>query len=487
MCLILDISVQECAHSLLLLRASRYNPGRAESRNQGFCRARRLANAEMVNSPQWPVRLRWAGVQGEDERSESRIPYLRDPQKAPSTKTPAAWALNIGLWILAAFSWGQLYYVILREKKLGWDLLTAWRAEKAFAHGGPPYAVKAFVYPPSCLIVLRPLAALNAHQLAVGGLVAVTVLAWVSVMVTASAIGLKWWGSISAASVLLLSLVSAMRGEMPLENVSILMFLALALFFLFVFRNHWILAAVAIGLSISIKPLLLVVLVVFLLFRQWKPFAVAVGIPFVLNGIGLALVTDPRQVLSKLPALFNRSGSGVAYNSAWVDVARELGIPDGLTIVLRIVTVLLAVAAVWLAWNRLRDQRLRIITITSVLLMAVFLAGTLSEYHFMLTLVPLAMTIVILGSPIRSIPAVVGICWMMDCFGPPRSIFGLSNNARDSAFRAIGMGIVLVTVIVSLARRPELPPAGQNANGSEVEILDVDSAPEFAGATTGGL
>jgi arabinofuranan 3-O-arabinosyltransferase len=302
------------------------------------------------------VRLRWAVVHTNGERSGSFVPYLRDRATTPAKKSPAAWALNIGLWILAAFSWGQLYYVILREKNLGWDLLTAWRAEKAFAHGQAPYAVKAFVYPPSCLIVLRPLAALNHHQLAVGGLVAVTVLAWVSVMVTTTAIGLKWWGSISAACVLLLSLVSAMRGEMPLENVSILMFLALALFFLFVFRNHWMLAAVAIGLSISIKPLLLVVLVVFLLFRQWKPFALAVAIPFVLNGIGLALVTDPRQVLSKLPSLFNRSGSGVAYNSAWVDVARELGIPDGLTIALRVLTVLLAVGVIWLAWNRLRGH-----------------------------------------------------------------------------------------------------------------------------------
>jgi arabinofuranan 3-O-arabinosyltransferase len=389
------------------------------------------------------VRPRWATDQGEAARTAT-YQYLPDPYRDTARAKTAARAVTIGLWAAAAVSWGLLYRLILGEKNLGWDLLTAWRAEKAFAHGGAPYAVKAF----------RPIADLNQHQLTVGGLVFVTVVAWLSVMVAATAIGLKWWGPVTAACVLLLSLVGAMRGEMPLENVSILMFLAIALFFLFVFRNHWIAAAVVIGLSISIKPLLLAVLIVFLLFRRWKAFGVAVAIPVVLNGIGISLVSDPRQVLSKLPSLFNRSGSGVAYNSAWVDVARELGIPDGLTIVLRFLTVLLVIAAAWLAWNRLKDQRLRIITVTSVLLMGVFLAGTLSEYHFMLTLVPLAMTVMIAGSPIRSIPGVIGICWIMDVLGPPSAVFGLSDNARDSAFRAIGMGVVLVTIIVSLARRP---------------------------------
>jgi arabinofuranan 3-O-arabinosyltransferase len=430
------------------------------------------------------VRVRWAVDHGDVDHA--RIAY-QDPPDPYSESPGAKWAargVTVGLWVAAAVSWGLLYRSILVEKKLGWDLLTAWRAENAFAHGGAPYAVKAFVYPPSCLIVLRPLAGLNAHQLTVGGLVCVTVLAWLSVMVAATAIGLKWWGPVTAGCVLLLSLVSDMRGEMPLENVSILMFLAIALFFLFVFRNHWIAAAVVIGLSISIKPLLLAVLIVFLIGRKWRAFAVAVAIPFVLNAVGISLVSDPRQVLSKLPALFDRSGSGVAYNSAWVDVGRELGIPDALTIVLRVMTVLLVIAASWLAWNRLKDQRLRIITVTSVLLIGVFLAGTLSEYHFMLVLVPLFMSVMIAGSPIRSIPGVIGMCWIMDVFGPPSAIFGLSDNARDSAFRAIGMGVVLITIIVSIVRRPSNQLDSDSERESRVRPSVEPHTSELVGASS---
>jgi arabinofuranan 3-O-arabinosyltransferase len=357
------------------------------------------------------------------------------------------------LWAGAATSWVLLYRLLDPEKTLGWDLLTTWRAEKAFANGGEPYAVKAFVYPPSCLIVLRPLAALTRHELTVGGLVATAVIACAAVMIVAVAIGARWWGPTAAATVLLLSFTGAMRGEMSLENTSVLGFLALALFFLFALRDHWYLAAVAIGLSISIKPLLVVVLLVFLLARRWKPFWLAVAIPVVLNALAIALVSAPLQVLNKLPSLLNRTGSGVTYNSAWVDVARSFGLPEGATILLRIATVVLALVAAWFAWTRLADPRLRIITATSVLLAGEFLSGTLSEYHFMLTLVPLGMTVVITGSVVRTVTGVIGIAWVMDALAPPPALLGLGRNANDSAFRAIGMSLLILTVTVVLARR----------------------------------
>lgn len=396
-------------------------------------------------------------------------------------------ALTGVLWAGAAVSWVLLYRLIDPEKTLGWDLLTTWRAEIAFAHGGEPYAVKAFVYPPSCLIVLRPLAGLTKHQLTVGGLVATAVIACVSVMITAVAIGARWWGPTAAVTTLLMSLVGAMRGEMPLENVSVLGFLALALFFLFALRDHWYAAAVAIGLSISVKPLLVVVLLVFLFARRWRAFGLAVAIPVVLNVMGIALVSAPRQVLSKLPSLLNRSGSGITYNSAWVDVARNLGLPEGVTIMLRIATVLLVIAAAWFAWTRFADARLRVITTTSVLLMGEYLAGTLSEYHFMLTLVPLAMTIVIAGSVIRSVTGVIGIVWVMDVLAPPPALLGLGSDANDSAFRAIGMSLLVVTVVVVLARRGPLHkgpdtgvPADDLAHIARRGEL-ASTAPEIAG------
>jgi arabinofuranan 3-O-arabinosyltransferase len=394
-----------------------------------------------------------------DDPSDQRPRGLPDKKhRGPSDKTRkgAFGVATAVLWAGAATSWVLLYRLLDPQKTLGWDLLTTWRAEKAFAHGGEPYAVKAFVYPPSCLIVLRPLAGLTRHELTVGGLLATAVIACAAVMIAAVAIGARWWGPTAAATVLLLSFTGAMRGEMSLENTSVLGFLALAVFFFFALRDHWYVAAVAIGLSISIKPLLVVVLLVFLLARRWKAFGLAVAIPVVLNALAIALVSAPLQVLNKLPSLLNRTGSGVTYNSAWVDVARSFGLPEGATILLRIATVVLALVAAWFAWTRLADPRLRIITATSALLAGEFLSGTLSEYHFMLTLVPLGMTVVIRGSVIRTVTGVIGIAWVMDALAPPPALLGLGRNANDSAFRAIGMSLLILTVTFVLARRGPL-------------------------------
>jgi arabinofuranan 3-O-arabinosyltransferase len=392
---------------------------------------------------------------------------------------------TVAVWIGAAVSWFLLYQKTGKYQKLGWDLLTPWRAERLFIHGGAPYSVKAFVYPPSCLMLLAPLDWLNGHELIMGGLAATALVACASVLVTSRAIGVKLFGPVTAVTILVLSFAGAMRGEMPLENVSVLEFLAFTAFLLFAIRGRWMAAAIVIGVAISIKPLLLAVLLIFVLSRRWKALGVAIGIPVALNLLSLAFVSDPGQVFSRLPSIFDRTGSGVVYNSAWVDVARLLGLPEGETVLLRVVTVVMVVVATWLAWTRLKDLRLRIIVASSALLLGSFLAGTLSEYHFMLTMVPLCMTIVIAGSPVRSVLALVGLVWVMDNFGPPRSWLGLSNNGRDTVFRAIGMGLVLISIIVTLTRRRD---SGDRAQAPPIGVtVPVDMATPVAELTrTGG-
>lgn len=364
----------------------------------------------------------------------------------------AAGALTVAAWSLAVFSWVGLYRLTDRGSGLGWDLLTTWRAERIFAHGGAPYAVKAFLYPPSCLLLLRPLGSLTRHQLTVGGLVGTLVIAWVSVMISAHALGKKWWGITAALTIWLLHFTEAMRGELSLENVTVLGFLALAACYVFALRGHWVTAGAAIGLSLAVKPLLLVVLLVFVLARKWKALAVAVLIPAILNLVAFAIVADPGQVWSKLPSLLNRAGYGINFNSAWVDVARILGAPVGVSILLRLATVALVVLGALLSWSRLNDPRLQLVTTTSLLLIGSFLAGTLSEYHFMLTLVPLAMTVVLRGSPIRTVSGIVGTVWIMGVLVVPKSLLGLNTTANHSVFRALGMTLVLLTVIAVMLR-----------------------------------
>jgi arabinofuranan 3-O-arabinosyltransferase len=370
-------------------------------------------------------------------------------------------AATIAAWAGALWSWALLYVNHLHGRGLGYDLLFAWRAEKLWAAGGQPYSIAAFVYPPSSLMLFRPLGFLSHRGLQVGGLVATIVLIWLGVMISAAALGRRWWGLTAAVATLVLSLTGAARLEVPLENVSALEFAALALFLLLALREQWLAAAIVLGLSIAVKPMLLPVILLLLLARRWLPLAVSLGVPAVLNLIALALVPAPMQVLHKLPGLLNRSGAVAAYNSAWVDVARSFGLPEGPTILLRLFSLAAALAAAWWAWRRLEDRRLRLVTSVSMLLIGQYLAGTLSEYHYMLTLVPLAMTVAIPGSPMRFPLAWLGAAWSLQVLTLPRSVLGLEENANDSAMRAIGMSVLVITVggVLLLRRRRAAAPA----------------------------
>lgn len=382
-------------------------------------------------------------------RLRARIDGLAVPKPVVGLATVAAWALAI-------VSWVGLCRATSNGKGLGFDLLITWRSLKLFAHGGAPYSIRGFVYPPSCLLLLRPLAALSHHQLVISGLIATAVIAWVTVALASLTVGRRWWGLTSAVTLFLLHYTEAMRGELSLENLTILGTLAVTLCCLLALRGHWLAAGMVVGLSLAFKPLLLVVLLLFVLAREWKALAAAIVIPAVLNGVAFFLVANPDQVFSKLPAVLNRVGPGVALNSAWVDVVRVFGWPDAVSVLLRLVTVAVVLLGAWLAWTRVADDAVRIITTTTVLLIGSYLAGTLSEYHFMLTLVPMAMTIVIARSPMRTVTAVVGIIWSMGLFVLPASWLGIAHDADHSAFRAFGMSLLLLSVLWVLARRRPL-------------------------------
>jgi len=396
-------------------------------------------------------------------------------------------AATIATWAAAAVLWVRSCVHIDRtDTGLGWDMTTVWRAERVFARGGQPYSLAAtdhrlFLYPPSCLLLLRPVAFVSLHQAQVGGLVLTAALTWTAVILSAHLHGRRWWGLTAAVVVLALHWAEPATAELGLENVTVLCFLALVIFFLLAHREHWVTAGVVIGLSLCIKPLFLPVLLVFVLAKKWTALAVTVAVPAVLNLLAFAVVKDPTQVFSKLPSLLSRSGSGALLNSAWVDVFRTFDLPHWATILVRLVTVAVALFTAWLAWRLLDDARLRLVTAASVLLIGAYLGGTLSENHYMLTLVPLAMTVVLPLSPMRQVTAWVGVLLLMG-LTPPASMLGLDTGANLSAYRAFGMSLVLLTIVVVLGhrwyrQRGGVPDAVANGAGEAVTESTADAHP----------
>jgi arabinofuranan 3-O-arabinosyltransferase len=377
--------------------------------------------------------------------------------QAHSAYRPLAVAFTAAVWIAAAAAWTTLCLRVSRYNpaSLGWDFVTSWHAAAAFAHGGQPYtrsqtAGRLFLYPPSSLLLMRPIAAFSLHQLQMFGLAVSAIIAWGATMASVGLVGRRWYGPTAALAVLILRYTKPMIAELGLQNVTILCLLALVLFYWLASKGRWTLAAIPIGLSLSVKPLLIVVLLVFVLARKWVGLAVSLAIPAVLNLVAFLVVADPGEVFSKLPSLLNRSDSGVRLNSAWVDSLRPFATPDGGVIAIRLLTAAIAVAAAAMAWRRLTDRTVRIITTSSVLLLGAYLAGTLSENHFMLTLVPLAVTVVVPGAPMRWFPAWLGMALLMGLI-PAHSFLHYGGAENQSVAMAFGMTIVLLTIVAALA------------------------------------
>jgi arabinofuranan 3-O-arabinosyltransferase len=373
--------------------------------------------------------------------------------------TVLAWAVAAAEWTWQCLRIDRLDMATAYDRAngvLGWDIVTLWRATHVFAAGGQPYSLTAtgnrlFVYPPSALLLFRPVAALTQHDVGVVGLVGAAILTWATVMCSAAVLGRRWCGLTAALVLVALCWTVPMTSELNVENVTVLCAAALAVSYLLLLREHWVSAGAVIGVSLAVKPILLPVLLVFVLARKWRAVGVAVVIPAVLNVIAFVVVADPGEVWQKLPSILNRSGSGVTLNSAWVDVLRSFDVPDGVTILVRIVTVALTLLAAWWAWDRVGDAALRIVTTSSVLLIGTYLSGTLSENHYMLTLIPMAVTLVVPGSPMRRVAGGIGVLFIMGVATPP-SVLGLDVDANQSAFRAFGMILILLTVISALAR-----------------------------------
>lgn len=362
---------------------------------------------------------------------------------------------TLALWIASGVTWSLACLRLARTgTTLGWDLVTSYRAERVFARGGQPYSIAAtdhrlYLYPPSALLVLRPLALLSLHQVQLVGLAATAVMTWAAVMISAAVLKRRWWGFTAAVVVFALRFAEPLLAELGLENVTVICTLALAAFYLLSAKEHWVLAGAGIGLTLAIKPLLLAVLLVFVLARKWRALAVTVAIPAVLNVAAFVVVRDPTAVFAKLPSLLDRTGTGALLNSAWVDVMASLGAPHGVTILVRVMTVGVVALGAWWSWQEMADGPARTITTSSVLLIGTYLAGTLSENHFMLTLVPLAMTAIVPGAPARRVSAWVGVLLLMG-LTPPASLLGLDSGANLSLFRALGMTLVVLTVVAAL-------------------------------------
>ncbi|QKT07238.1 DUF2029 domain-containing protein [Gordonia sp. X0973] len=193
-------------------------------------------------------------------------------------------------------------------------------------------------------------------------------------------------------------------------NANAFVLLGLVLFlWLLHLEKPW-LAGVAIGITLTVKPVLLPVLLLPLLKKgMWRALIPALGIPVVLNAIAWQLIPDTGNFMEKTFPYLRETRD--YYNSSIGGLGGYYGLASWLIVALQAMFVIMAVFGLWFLWRyyREKDEVLWLSASSGILLCTSFLVGPLGQGYYSMLLFPLIMTVIRPGSPVRNWPAWLGI------------------------------------------------------------------------------
>ena len=205
-------------------------------------------------------------------------------------------------------------------------------------------------------------------------------------------------------------------------------------------------AGVAIGLTLSLKPLLGPLLLLPLLNRQWRAVVSAIVVPVVINLVAFPLVSHPIDFFTKtLPYI---GGTRDYFNSSIEGNGVYFGLPTWLIVFLRILFTLIAIGALWLLYRyyRTRDPLFWFTSSSGVLLLWSWLVLPLAQGYYSMMLFPLLMTVVLPNSLIRNWPAWLGIYGFMTL--DDWLLFRFMRYGRALQYLKITYGWSLLLIVV---------------------------------------
>ncbi len=170
-------------------------------------------------------------------------------------------------------------------------------------------------------------------------------------------------------------------------------------------RNREWLAGIAIGLSLTVKPVLGVLLLLPLLNRQWRALAAAVAVPIAFNVVAWPMVVDRGNFIYRtVPYILSTRDY---FNSSVLGNGIYYGLPMWLIVTLRLLFVALAAGSLWLLYRYYakRDPFFWMLTSSGVLLIASWLVLSLAQGYYSMMLFPFLMTVVLPNSVLRNWPA----------------------------------------------------------------------------------
>jgi arabinofuranan 3-O-arabinosyltransferase len=305
-------------------------------------------------------------------------------------------SLTVAIWTLGILNFGTNLMAVVHDE--GYDTIPVWRSLHAVLTHGPIYTHHGagdFLYPPSALLLLLPLGALDVH--AAKGLLFVANIAAILLAtgLLLRLFRLRWAGLAGAVALFGLSLAYPVFFALGAGNVDPLVLLGFVGFLIAANRGRWMIGAALLGLTLALKPVLAPVVLILLLYRRWAAAFVAVLVPSVLSGIVLIAVPGSRAYFSNaLPLLLHGQNSRIQEVSySLVSVGRRLDVPVHVTDTIRV--ALLAATAL-LLWKRLKGSAAeprRLIELSTIALASAFLLASFAFPPYGVFLLPFAVAV----------------------------------------------------------------------------------------------
>ncbi|WP_460015766.1 arabinofuranan 3-O-arabinosyltransferase [Mycobacterium avium] len=338
----------------------------------------------------------------------------------PRTSAPSvATVLRSALWPIAIFSVLHRSIVVTTNGNITDDFKPVYRAVLNFRRGWDiynehfDYVDPHYLYPPGGTLLMAPFGYLPEYPSRYLFNTVAILIAWYLL--------LRLFGytlSSVAAPALLLAMfcTETVTNTLVFTNINGCVLLAEMLFLRWLLdgrvgRQWW--AGVAIGLTLTLKPVLGPLLLLPLLNRQWRALVPAFAIPILINAAAWPLVSDPMDFVTRtLPYI---GGVRDYFNSSIEGNGVYFGLPTWLIVFMRILFTLISIGALWLLYRyyRTRDPRFWFTNSAGVLLLWSWLVLPLAQGYYSMMLFPFLMTVVLPNSLIRNWPAWLGIYGFM--------------------------------------------------------------------------
>ena len=333
---------------------------------------------------------------------------------------PAGWrggataAANAMAWPAAVVLIVHRLAVLARTGSVTDDFTTVWSAARRFVERVPVYnevyhhVNPHYLYNPGATLLLAPLGLIPSVDAArpwfilANTVAIIAALAWLTLLS-----GRSLRSPVLPAALALGFATEAVTNTLVFSNINGILLLALVAFIACTLDGRQIAAGVIIGLTITVKPMFLPLLVLPLMRREWRALLAGVSVPVALNAIAWPLTPGAGDYLTKLVPYLGITRDYA--NSSLAGFAVYFGMPEALhTVLFVFFGGAVAVAVIGLARWRYSDPWLWITMTSGVLLAGVCLLSSLGQAYYSMMLFPALFTVLHKASPMHTPAAWLG-------------------------------------------------------------------------------